>query len=268
LITILFYFAVIGLYCIIINMLKERDTNLGIRFSKVVTLPEYLSAAGQKLYHGDERRKRNVIIAVKLLIGLLSIRTTIKAYRAGGIRFYSNPSLYGILIFICCIVSIACTLWTENKPGRSLPSWHKYISFAGNLGCSLNFFTMALLAISGEGLKAFIEPRWSADASVFLLCPALSLIIWLMEKNDYKLINCMLTSIPFVLMPLISKAAIYINNMTGAYGYEIENFYSTGALIVVISGAVLYTIPCYFFNKLVKNGIRSGKSLITQNILR
>jgi len=226
-----------------------------------------MGSALKKLRHskflkfvGKTSNRAFIWILLNLLIAVLSLRVTVGAWNEGGVRVYSNPSLIGIVVSIACFLCVAflVTPWRKGEEVRP-PVWYRYASFIRTMGCMVNFFSVLFLAISGEGIAAFFTPRWCADASVFLLCPAVSMIMWLLERNEYRLSLCFLSAIPYAVVLPLSAAAVQSRSVTLSYEYEIENFYSGRTMVIIIICEFLLAGLMYLTNLLVSRMLRESE---------
>lgn len=263
LLTILLELAGIVLLIMISRKLRLQE-KLQLGENSLSSMLHRLRMTKAAQFLTNERNRQILAMTVNLTVAALSLRVTAKASMAGGIRVYSNPSLTGIIIGITGIIAAGMNLTAmAKKEHGSRNSLYKYLTFTRNLGCTINFFSVFLLAVSGEGLSAFFTPRWGADVTVFLLCPLLSGIAWLMEQNEYDLWKCSLTSLPYVVLLFLSKAAIntVINSPAGAasYSYEIVNFYQTSAIIVVCVAEIALTGLLYLENILAIRVLREAE---------
>lgn len=248
---------------------------LAIELNRLLKLQERIRLSGnprmgsamKKLRHskfikfaGKTSNRSFIWILLNLFIAVLSARVTVTAWNEGGVRVYSNPSLIGIVVSIACIMCVAFLAgpWRKGEETRP-PVWYRYMSFIRTLGCMINFFSVLLLAISGEGIAAFFTPRWCADASVFLLCPLLSLTMWLLERNEYRLIGCLLSAVPYAVILPLSAAAVQSRNITQSYDYEIANFYSGGTMVLIILCEIFLAALMYLANLLVSRMLRESE---------
>ena len=209
----------------------------------------------------DSEKGRHVsAFLINLAVAFLSVRPTMAAAAAGGTGIYSNPSLTGILIGGCGLAASVLLLKAMAADGSVFRyRGYKYLTFGRNLGCAVNFFSVFLLAVSGEGPSAFFTVRWSADFTVFLVCPLISVISWLKEQNDYPGWRWLLLSLPYAAIPLLTAGAVNAPGTEALYRYEIDSFYGPDALPAVVCGVFLLTGLLYLANKLTDLVFRKAR---------
>jgi len=195
-----------------------------------------------------------------IVTAVLSVRVPINAFEVGGIRLYATPVLVSSIV---TMVSAAGAVFAgiallKKETVRNMTVF-RYLSYAQAIGCSMNFGTVLVVALSGGGIAAFFEPRYGADATVFLLCPAIVLFMWLLAQNEYRFLRCLVVAIPYMLIPPLSRAAIISRGLGEQFRYELENFYNTKQMIVVISTILLLAVFFYYISRAFnKNRRRSG----------
>jgi len=232
------------------NRLRERLDKLNperYQNSKLYILKDKIQHALKNVYVLN-----GLGIFFDLVIIVCSLSTTFKAIKAGGIHVYANPSLIGIVVSVCCVGSIF--ICVENmflKQTRTKRAWSKYVTFIKGLGTSINFFTILLIAITSEGFGAFFTERWYASWPVYMLVPTIGTIMIVYETNEYSFMKCLLCTLPYNVMLILSKTAIYSQNLIEYYEYEIANFYSTSKIISIIIAEMVVCIMLYFFNIII-----------------
>ena len=226
-----------------------------------------LSRFIEKIF-SSHRNEQMLYLSFDILILIISLRCIIKSILRGGIAIFSNPSMLCILISICAIYSIVCEIITIiDDSKRIFPKWYKYLSLLKMMANAMNFNTVLLLAISGEGLGAFITPHWNADFLNIIVAPAIASIMLIMQNNKFELKYCIITALPMVCLLPISRTAIFYYGLQAKYTYEISNFYTIPVMIGIGFAEIAATIAVYFVNNTFRKPLRYLLNLNTKKTL-
>lgn len=235
------------------EIVRKHDADFVNRNRIVYTLIN--SVQKTKLYQKlqEERYKGLILLAIDLGMMASCLKGIITSLITRTELLFNFVSLLLIGIAVCTLVIMIYNgnAVLKNKEDKD-QAFYRYASFCRQFLWGLEFAVSVFFAARQGSVGAFVAEDLGGDIMISLIWPLISFVIFISEKNEYKL--------PFVLLETIIPIAFFfisqqaLQGLAGSLGplEKYQTYYSTAEMILLPLVILLLAVVLFYLNAVFK----------------